>query len=271
MVDNFYGSTQSRLKTNTADRRVEEHNGNVQQAKVYQTIANEMGDIETADRLSKLATLIVNKFGQNVVEQKVDDSVINTQPFDVKIFLKKAIVDGTLSTVWNAIKNVSNKDLSPVAKIIKTDIKSNTILKEEVNSLLENMVKNKTDINKTIDSLVQLLAGNKENESALKELILKASGTIGKNKSPPAKKKMNKKVETAEASTQANRIQRGRQVARRGQPQSAIPTPVQEMSTQTTRQPRTNPRRQRPRRGTRRIAVTIPVSSEYETGIEQPI
>ncbi len=266
MVDNFYGSTQSRLKTNTADRRVEEHNGNVQQAKVYQTIANEMGDIETADRLSKLATLIVNKFGQNVVEQKVDDSVINTQPFDVKVFLKKAIVDGTLSTVWNAIKNVSNKDLSPVAKIIKTDIKSNTILKEEVNSLLENMVKNKTDINKTIDSLVQLLAGNKENESALKELRLKASGTIGKAKSPPAKKKMTK-VETAEASTQANRKPRGRQVARRG----ATPTPVQEMSTQTTRQPRTNPRRQRPRRGTRRLAVTIPVSSEYETGIEQPI
>ena len=266
MVDNFYGSTQSRLKTNTADRRVEEHNGNIQQAKVYQTIANEMGDIETADRLSKLATLIVNKFGQNVVEQKVDDSVINSQPFDVKIFLKKAIVDGTLSTVWNAIKNVSNKDLSPVAKIIKTDIKSNTILKEEVNSLLENMVKNKADINKTIDSLVQLLAGSKENESALKELILKASGTIGK--SSATKKKATKveatKVATAEASTQANRKPRGHQVARRG----VTPSVTTEMATQTTRPPRINPRRRVARRS--RLSVTIPVS-DYETAIETPI
>jgi hypothetical protein len=179
MTNNFYGSTQSRLKTVTSDRRVEEHNGDVQQAKVYQQLAIERGDIETADRLSKLATMVVNKFGQDVMEQKVVPPV-ETGTVDIRVFLKKAIQSGTLSKVWNAIKKISNKDLSPMAKIVKNDIKGDTMLKEEINSLLEDMVKNKTDMNNAVNDMIQLLVGSKENEDVLKELILKATGILGR-------------------------------------------------------------------------------------------
>jgi hypothetical protein len=175
MVSNFYGSTQSRLKTYTSDRRVEEHNGDIQQAKVYQTLAEERGDIETADRLSKLATLVVNRFGQQVVQPA---GTLAAQPFDIRSVLSHAIQNGTLSQLWDRIKKVPKKELSKTAQIIQHDLKHNKILKEVINEKLHLIMEKRLDkeahkekFASVLEEIIQDITGGKENESALTELL----------------------------------------------------------------------------------------------------
>lgn len=134
MVSNFYGSTQSRLKTYTADRRVEERNGDIQQAKVYKKLAEEQGDMETADRLAKLGMNIIGKIGATEVP------IVNKQGGVAKMSVKEHIMSmieaGTLSNWWEAIKKIPPKNLSPKARIIQKDIKHNEMLKSMINDKL---------------------------------------------------------------------------------------------------------------------------------------
>lgn len=135
--DNFYGSEQSRLHTYTKDRHVEEDNGDVQQAKVYQTLAESLGDIASADRLAKMGTMVLNKFGQSVQTHDVSTTQPITElPFDIRSYLKQAITDGTLSRVWDAIKSIPPTQLSPVARIVQGDIKNDQSMKDVVNQTL---------------------------------------------------------------------------------------------------------------------------------------
>lgn len=203
--NNFYGSTQSRLITYTKDRRVEEQNGDIQQAKVYQKLAEDRGDIETADRLAKLGTMVINKFGQQVQAHAVPSTQPITElPFDIRNYIGKAIQNGTLSNIWDAIKKIPKNKLSKKARIIQGDIKHDQTLKSIVNEkvmtydmkmkalgeenrskLVQSTIKkynekiargNVEDIisialNPELDDIIQTIVGSKENESALEELL----------------------------------------------------------------------------------------------------
>lgn len=172
--NNFYGSTQSRLRTYTADRRIEEQNGEIQQSKVYQKLAEERGDVESADRLARLGTMVINKFGQQVMTHTVPTNApLGQQKFDIRSYLKQAIENGTLSQLWDRMKNVPDSKLSKVAQIIKSDLKVNKMLKEELNIKLKEVIDTKLSAQK-IDEFIQLLEGNKENEPALEEIITQA-------------------------------------------------------------------------------------------------
>lgn len=164
---NFYGSTQSRLRTYTADRRLEEHNGEVQQAKVYQKLAEERGDMETANRLSNLATMVLNKFGQDTMQQ----------PFDIRSIFKKAIQSGTLSQLWDQLKKVPDHQLSKKAQIIQSDIKHDKVLKDVLEEKLEPLLPTNANrdsqavVSRVVDDIIQTIVGTPENEPALEELL----------------------------------------------------------------------------------------------------
>lgn len=205
MVNNFYGSTQSRLKTYTADRRVEERNGDIQQAKVYKKLAEDRGDVETADRLSKLATMVINKFGQQVQAHTVDTNApLSQQPFDVRSYIKTAIQNGTLSQLWDKIKAIPKSSLSKTAHIIQHDIKHSKDLKEAINEELYKystrsmyhgpkmsrditseelqQVKLKPEsivrpiVDDVISNMLKLIGG--DNDDAISELVQKANADV---------------------------------------------------------------------------------------------
>ncbi len=135
MPNNFYGSTQSRLKTYTSDRRVEERNGDIQQAKVYQQLAEERGDMETADRLAKLGMSVLGKVASTEIP------IVNKQGGVAKMTVKEHIMSmieaGTLSNWWEAIKRIPPKNLSAKARIVQKDIKHSKMLKEMINEKLQ--------------------------------------------------------------------------------------------------------------------------------------
>lgn len=198
--DNFYGSTQSRLHTYTADRRVEERNGDIQQAKVYQKIAEQQGDIDTADRLAKLATNVINRFGQQVQAQLPQDKQ-PSEPFDVRKVLANAIDSGTLSQLWDRVKVIPKSQLSHTAQIIQNDIKHNRMLREVLNEKValyashkhnlkvgipsgRQMLKSQVDISSLsgpddLSDIIQTIGG--DNEEAVKELIQKANAGLAED------------------------------------------------------------------------------------------
>jgi hypothetical protein len=196
----FYSTNQSQLKEYTKDRRVEQHNGDVQQAKVYQSLAEQRGDINSADRLAKMATLVINKFGQQVQAHTINPNVpITEQPFDLRNYLKKAIQSGTLSQLWEKMKLVPKSKLSHNAKIIQDDIKHNRMLREQLNekvalyvqhthnakllageaskfdksSLFDVGIQQQNE-KALIDEMIQLIEGSTDNESAFIEIVKQA-------------------------------------------------------------------------------------------------
>lgn len=134
MVSSFYSSGQQKLKVYTADRRIEEDNGNKQQAKVYAKIAQDRGDIETADRFAKLGMDILGKVAQTPVAiTNKNSGVANMSVID---HIKSMIEAGSLSQWWEAIKKIPARNLSAKARIVQDDIKHNALLKEFINERL---------------------------------------------------------------------------------------------------------------------------------------
>lgn len=154
-LSSFYSSNQQKLKVYTADRRVEDKNGNLQQAKVYAKIAQDMGDIETADRFAKLGMSIIGKIGQTevpIVNEK--GGVVKLTVFD---HIKAMIESGSLSNWWEAVKNIPPKKLSAKARIVQNDIKHNVQLKEFINEHLK--------------SIVSSIAGKNDYSAIVKEMV----------------------------------------------------------------------------------------------------
>lgn len=195
MVSSFYSSNQEKLKKYVADRRVEEHNGDIQQAKVYQAIAEQQGDLEQADRLAKLGMTVLGKVAATEVP------IINKQGGVSKMTVKEHILSmieaGTLSNWWEAIKRIPPAKLSKKARIVQDDIKHNELLKQSLNELVSkialsgvpgakplfkqegivpsdvytnSVVSNKMD--NMIDEVIKLLTGG--DESTMDELDTKA-------------------------------------------------------------------------------------------------
>lgn len=192
---NFYGSTQSRLKTYTKDRRVEERNGDIHQTKVYAKLALDRGDIEQADRITKLGEMVINKIGSSLVNTTQPQLVatktggVMTAPkFDIRTILGNAISQGKLSQLWTALKSihVNKTNVHGIPLVILDDIKKNTMLQTQLNELLaknadaiaqirskeghaqkfQNVLEN-IPIRKVLDDMVQLIAGSYENASTL--------------------------------------------------------------------------------------------------------
>jgi len=177
----FYSSNQTKLKTYTADRRVEQSNGNIQQAKVYADIASKQGDIETADRLAKLGMSVLGKIA------KTEVPIVNKQGGVVQMtvigHIKSMIESGSLSSWWDAVKKIPKKKLSPKARVVQDDIKHNSAMKEILNEQIKSAVDSMAGPNmypvskskevgspvldETIKSMIQTITGG--DESIIKE------------------------------------------------------------------------------------------------------
>lgn len=160
----FYSSNQQRLKKYTADRRVEQSNGDKQQAKVYADIAAKQGDLETADRFAKLGMNIIGKIAQtNVPITNKQGGVARGTVLD---HVKAMIEAGTLSQWWEAVKKIPKRKLSSRAYIVQKDMKFNEMLKSVLNEQLaqiqaaERKQVSDNDIKPMIKQLIETLAGD---------------------------------------------------------------------------------------------------------------
>lgn len=196
MVSSFYSSNQQKLKKYTADRRVEEHNGDIQQAKVYQKIAEENQDIEAADRLAKLGMNIMGKVASTTLP------IVNKQGGVAKMTVKEHITSmiesGSLSSWWDSIKRIPPTKLSKKARIVQDDIKHNEMLKQTLNELVSKValsgvpgaqplfkqgeivpgIISKTKKQAFVDEMIKLLSGGDEAPiQELDNLALEEKGT----------------------------------------------------------------------------------------------
>lgn len=165
----FYSSGQQRLAINTRERRMEQANGDKQQARVYTKIATDQGDIEMADRYAKIGMSIVGNIARTEVPITNKQGGVVRQT--VLEHVKSMIDTGTLSQWWDAIKRIPPKKLSPKARVVQDDIKHNSELKAVMNDMLTKAYMSKQE-GIIIDGLVQealdvLTGGDKEVEQEL--------------------------------------------------------------------------------------------------------
>lgn len=155
----FYSSNQQKLKKYTADRRVEQSNGDKQQAKVYADIAAKQGDLEAADRFAKLGMNIIDKIAQTNVP--ITNKQGGVAQGTVINHVKSMIEAGTLSKWWEDIKKIPRRELSTKARIVQKDIKTNDTMKELINEKLSELTKDKHNIDiSSIVDIMRILVGD---------------------------------------------------------------------------------------------------------------
>lgn len=78
----MYKSNQARLKSYVSERRIEEANADEQQSRLYEKIAEDLGQEVQATALAKMAKRVVNKFGEDI--QKPSPQMLTTgKPYTV--------------------------------------------------------------------------------------------------------------------------------------------------------------------------------------------
>lgn len=148
----FYSSGQQRLAINTKERRMEQANGDKQQARVYAKISADQGDIEMADRYAKIGMSIVGNIARTEVPITNKQGGIVRQT--VLEHVKSMIDTGTLSQWWDAIKRIPPKKLSPKARVVQSDIKHNADLKAVLNEKLAAIQTSKM-VGGPVDEMIQ--------------------------------------------------------------------------------------------------------------------
>ena len=119
----MYKSNQERLRSYVSERRGEEANADEHQSRLYEKIAEDLGQEVQATALAKMAKRVVNKFGEDI--QKPSLQMLTTgKPYTATDYLREAIGQGKLSQVFDLIKKMDTKGLSKKEKIIVSDIKN---------------------------------------------------------------------------------------------------------------------------------------------------
>lgn len=177
---------EERQKRYLKERREQEINDDRQQDVIDEMNAERLGFERSATQLSRLGKrvftdLIENTTTQN--EKKVVDILKNT--FNTPAEIKKSnptLIDfikaGTLSQLFDKIKQINPKTLSKKSKIIQTDLKNNTMLKDVLNENIINIVNdssmNEEDKPATIENVViEVVAGG--DKKIINELLNEAS------------------------------------------------------------------------------------------------
>lgn len=129
-------------------RREQEINDDRQQDVIDEMNAERLGFDRTATQLSRLGKRVFTDLIENTTtptEKKVVDILKGT--FNTPTEIKKSnptlidfIKTGTLSQLFDKIKQINPKTLSKKSKLVQTDLKNNTMLKDVLNENIMNIV-----------------------------------------------------------------------------------------------------------------------------------
>ena len=191
---------EERQKRYLKERREQEINDERQQEVVDEMIAERLGFERSATQLSRLGKRVFTDLIENTTtptEKKVVDILKNTlnTPAEIKKSnptLIDFIKAGTLSQLFDKIKQINPKTLSKKSKIIQTDLKNNTMLKDVLNENIINIVNdpemNEEDKPATIENVViEVVAGG--DKKIINELLNEASVPDAQEKKLDAKEK----------------------------------------------------------------------------------
>lgn len=139
---------QERQRRYLKERREQEINDDRQQDVIDEMNAERLGFERSATQLSRLGKRVFTDLIENTtspIEKKVVDILKNTlnTPAEIKKSnptLIDFIKAGTLSQLFEKIKQINPKKLSKKSKIIQTDLKNNTMLKDVLNENIINIV-----------------------------------------------------------------------------------------------------------------------------------
>ena len=203
----MYKSNQARLKSYVSERRIEEANADEQQGRLYEKIAEELGQEVQATALAKMAKRVVNKFGEDI--QKPSPQMLTTgKPYTASDYLRQSIKDGKLSQLFDKIKDINTQGLTKKEQSIVSDIKNKEkrkyitdIFNERITPILEKKHKEFTDneVNGKINTILNQIEKEfvdvigKGDKAAVESLVEKANENPEDSPVITAKKKRGKK------------------------------------------------------------------------------
>lgn len=174
----MFKSNQARLKSYVSERRIEEANAEDHQAKLYNKLAIERGELDQAAGLARLAKRVVNNIGDILVPsvEPTKDGAVYIKKKPATDYLSDAIKNGTLDQLFNKMMNLDLKVVAKLgkgARIVLEDLKNpNSGVKDATNeALLEILKSNKDEATKQMEMLKAIndnLAGG--NQIYLEEL-----------------------------------------------------------------------------------------------------
>lgn len=200
MASLFYSSNEKKQRKYIKDRQLEEINQANQQEIVDNALDKELGFEQKATKLSKLASRVIGKIGNEIVDDLSSTSFksklnqLNMSPLD---YLKNSVEKGTLSQLFDKIKVLPNSVLSRKQQIIRDDL-NNPEIKALMNDELAAVASSGTA--NIVNTVLEVLSGNENNDDVL-DMVSKAthnevlaladtpfSSRLGRHKSRPGPK-----------------------------------------------------------------------------------
>lgn len=170
MASLFYSSNEKKQRKYIKDRQLEEINQANQQEIVDNALDKELGFEQKATKLSKLASRVIGKIGNEIVDDLSSTSFkskLNMSPLD---YLKNSVENGTLSQLFDKIKALPNSILNRRQQIIRDDL-NNPEIKSLMNDELAAVASSGTD--NIVNTLLEVLGGN-ENYDDVLDMVSKA-------------------------------------------------------------------------------------------------
>ena len=167
MVSLFYSSNEKKQRKYIKDRQLEEINQANQQEIVDNALDKELGFEQKATKLSKLASRVIGKIGNEIVDDLSSTSFksklnqLNMSPLD---YLKNSVEKGTLSQLFDKIKVLPNSVLSRKQQIIRDDL-NNPEIKALMNDELAAVASSGTA--NIVNTVLEVLGGNENNDDVL--------------------------------------------------------------------------------------------------------
>ena len=173
MVSLFYSSNEKKQRKYIKDRQLEEINQANQQEIVDNALDKELGFEQKATKLSKLASRVIGKIGNEIVDDLSSTSFksklnqLNMSPLD---YLKNSVENGTLSQLFDKIKVLPNSILNRRQQTIRDDL-NNPEIKALMNDELAAVASSGTA--NIVNTVLEVLGGNENNDDVL-DMVSKA-------------------------------------------------------------------------------------------------
>ena len=173
MVSLFYSSNEKKQRKYIKDRQLEEINQANQQEIVDNALDKELGFEQKATKLSKLASRVIGKIGNEIVDDLSSTSFksklnqLNMTPLDL---LKNSVENGTLSQLFDKIKILPNSILNRRQQIIRDDL-NNPEIKALMNDELAAVASSGTA--NIVNTVLEVLGGH-ENYDDILDMVSKA-------------------------------------------------------------------------------------------------
>ena len=167
MVSLFYSSNEKKQRKYIKDRQLEEINQANQQEIVDNALDKELGFEQKATKLSKLASRVIGKIGNEIVDDLSSSSFksklnqLNISPLE---HLKNSVENGTLSQLFDKIKVLPNSILNRRQQIIRDDL-NNPEIKALMNDELAAVASSGTA--NIVNTVLEVLGGNENNDDVL--------------------------------------------------------------------------------------------------------